>query len=78
MTKSDVVGELGKSWGKCWGTQQKKILREKKKMQIMNKPFSSTVRTDFSGLRAAALWLKPLRLPRARSLGTGEGGDWWS
>jgi len=28
--------------------------------------------------RAVFLGLKPLRLPRARSLGTGEGSDWWS
>jgi len=27
---------------------------------------------------AAAPGLKPLRLPRARSPGMGEGGDWWS
>jgi len=28
--------------------------------------------------RAAAPGLKPLSLPRARSPGMGEGGDWWS
>jgi len=74
MTESDVLRDLRKIWEKCGS--QKKIGKNKE----TNRPFLRLfilALTDCEW-RAAASGLKPLRLPRARSSGTGGGGDWWS